>query len=128
MTTRTQHTLSKACTLLELIVVVAVIAVIAGMIFPNFYRGSVKSTRIKCVSQLKQIGLAYKVFAGDNDDLMPWQVRTNIAYQDETRAWIDFQAMSNELSTTKILFCQEDKARVGKLAENFKIGVSRDAK
>jgi prepilin-type processing-associated H-X9-DG protein len=128
MTIRTHYKQTEAFTLMELILVVVVIAVLVGMIFPMHYGGKARSTRIKCVSQLKQIGLAYKVFAGDNDDLMPWQVRTNIAFQDETRTWIHFQAMSNELSTTKILLCPDDKSRVEKSADNFKIGVARDAK
>lgn len=51
--------------------------------------------RIKCINNLKQIGLAMRIWAGDNNDKYP----------------SSFVVMSNELSTVKVLLCPGDKGR-----------------
>jgi hypothetical protein len=60
-----------------------------------FAAASEKAMSIQCVNNLKQIGLAARVWALENKDILP----------------SDFLTMSNELSTPKILVCPGDKAR-----------------
>lgn len=77
--------------------------------------------RISCVNNLKQIGLALRVWSADHDDLYPFNVSTNAGGSLEfcavgadvfdLNAVAHFRVMSNELSTPKILVCPEDKAR-----------------
>src|SRR5882724_8113127 len=104
---------AKAFTLIELLIVVAIIAVLAAIILPSMARqGCVPGQRINCVNNLKQIGLAFRTWALDNNDKYPMQVSVTNGGAMEIvstgTVFTVFQVMSNELSTPKILFCPEE--------------------
>jgi hypothetical protein len=71
-----------------------------------------KSKRIQCVNNLKQSGLAFRIWEGDNNDKYPMAVSTNkngsMEYAEGGNTFRHFQVMSNELNTPKILVCPAD--------------------
>jgi prepilin-type N-terminal cleavage/methylation domain-containing protein len=56
-------------TFLELIVVIVVLAVLAGMLLPTMTHGRGRS-RVICVNNLKQIGLSFRIFANESGALV----------------------------------------------------------
>ena len=95
-----------------LLVVVAVLAILAAMLLPALASAKRKSKRIQCVNNLKQDGLAFRIWEGDNNDKLPMDVPTAKGGTKEFDTGADtfrhFQVMSNELSTPKILACPAD--------------------
>jgi len=74
---------------------VPVIALLAGLMLPALAKAKDKAQRINCVSNMKQIGLAARMWSNDHGGKFP----------------PDFASMSNELSTPKILACPGDSSK-----------------
>jgi hypothetical protein len=102
---------------LELMIVVATLALLVVLVLAEFPRRShVSRCRIHCINNLKQMGLAARMWAGDNGGVFPWAVSTSsngvrelVLAGDVATAL--FLSMSNECGTPKILWCPNDLKR-----------------
>jgi prepilin-type N-terminal cleavage/methylation domain-containing protein len=66
----------RGFTLIELLVVIAIIAILAGMLFPTFAQSRESARKVSCTSNVKQLGYALMMYAGDNDGVYPEHDRT----------------------------------------------------
>ncbi|PYM16646.1 MAG: hypothetical protein DME18_00960 [Verrucomicrobia bacterium] len=73
--------------LTTVLVVVAVLAILSGMMLPALSKAKAKAQRVSAVNNLKQIGLAARIYANDHKGRLP----------------ANFEQMKNELSTDKVL-------------------------
>jgi len=61
----------KGFTLIELLVVIAIIAILAAILFPVFSRARQRANMLSCLNNLKQLGVAMKMYADDNGGRLP---------------------------------------------------------
>jgi prepilin-type N-terminal cleavage/methylation domain-containing protein/prepilin-type processing-associated H-X9-DG protein len=80
----------KGFTLVELLVVVAIIAVLAGIIFPVFARARARAESTTCQSNLRQLGAAFQQYLNEFDDQYPNSWRTQRSpYGELNHSWWD---------------------------------------
>ena len=129
-TYRSNNKSKSACgfTLIELLVVIAIIAILAAMLLPALAAAKRKAQQISCTNNLKQIGLSFRAWAGDNGDRVPQAVSTavggameltyssvhsylvgsTVTYSTSDTGYWCLVVMSNELSNAKIVYCPAD--------------------
>lgn len=108
----------RAFTLLELVLVVAIITILVSLLLPSFAKAKMRADRVKCVNNLKQIGIAFHLFANDHRGHLPMEISIRdggtLEYVSGGNAFKHFQALSNELVNPKLLNCPVDPRPVAK--------------
>ena len=101
--------------MMDVIIVFAVTALLVVLVVSIPRRSQPRTARLTCVSNLKQVGLAFRMWANDNDGQFPFAVAST---NDGTREWIEqgevwrhFSALIKELNTPKVLACPSDPDR-----------------
>ena len=65
-----KSTPARGFTLIELLVVIAVLAILAALLLPTLAGAKARALRIACISNMKQFGVAFHLYADDHDDLV----------------------------------------------------------
>lgn len=117
------HT-EKGFTLTELLVVVGVFVLMTAMFLPAQTSNARKASGIVCTDNLRQVGVAYRVFSEDNGGAYPQAVPAvqggayeNVGHGTTTivtrmNPTAVFMVMSNELSNPKVVYCPSDNFAV----------------
>lgn len=90
---------NKGFTLIEIMVVIAIIITLAGLLMPALIRARRQAKRVECINNLKQIGIAMHSYALDNDEKFPGEPGA-------LQKLVD----SEYLSDRKMIYCPERKA------------------
>ena len=111
----------RGFTLIEILLIIATIVVLVAIFLPALGNQKIKNRRINCVSHLKQIGLSFRIWAGDGGDKYPMAMSTNeggtMEFISTGEVFRHFQILSNQLGSPLILICPTDRERTA--ASNF---------
>ncbi len=114
MNTKTRAN-QKAFTLVELLVIVVTLVLLAACLLPALVMAKAKSNRINCAFNLKQVGMSFRIWAGDSYDryhFKRWAINGGtMEWVTGGEVWPHFLVMSNELNSPKILVCPADKRK-----------------
>jgi type II secretory pathway pseudopilin PulG len=126
MKLRFSYQQNHALTLTEVLVVIFVIAFAVALLLPALAAAKRKHARISCISNLKQIGIAYRLWEGDNNGKYPMSVSVTNGGAMEVmgagNAYLLWQTMSNQLRFPNISWCPADTHTFP--ATNFSTGFS----
>jgi len=109
---------NRAFTLLELILVMAIIGILISLLLPALAKAHLKANRLKCVNNLKEIGAGFHLFANDHQGRLPTEISArdggSLEFVRGGNAFKHFQALSNEIVKPELLVCPVDRRSAAK--------------
>ncbi|MGN6386359.1 MAG: type II secretion system protein [Verrucomicrobiota bacterium] len=87
-------------TLVELLVVIAIIAILASLLMPGLSKAKAKANSIKCLNDIRQLGLSASLYAGDHDGEYPRRMQW-------TNSWV--ATLKPYYKTASLLACPSDR-------------------
>jgi prepilin-type N-terminal cleavage/methylation domain-containing protein/prepilin-type processing-associated H-X9-DG protein len=118
--------LGRGFTLIELLVVIAIIAILASILFPVFAQARERARRTSCLSNLKQLGLAYQQYSQDYDEKLVPAVSDQYVAGD-VRAWW-YTKLDPYMKSSQILKCPSAKPINGPNYMAVMLGYRADSK
>lgn len=94
----------RAFTLIELLVVIAIIAVLAALLFPVFAKARERGQATVCLSNCRQIGLAFMQYLQENEDRFPLTSETGA-----TLSWV--YTLQPYIKNTQVYRCPNDTSK-----------------
>jgi prepilin-type N-terminal cleavage/methylation domain-containing protein len=94
---------TRGFSMIELLVAIAIIAILAALLLPALALAKEKATRTACLNNEKQLTLAWQVYADDNKDALPlndWDFRSQGAVESPSNSWVTGNASLDTNSST----------------------------
>lgn len=97
----------RGFSLVELLVVIAIIAVLAALLLPVLSKAKARAKQATCLNDLKQVGLAVHLYAGDNGDVLPnLGLGTYVTYKEAVKGYAGLHGAPS--AQDKVFACPAD--------------------